>query len=127
MVSVFFIIRKKMETKRKGDICESLVAEWLVSKGHEVLARNYRCPYGEIDIISLSDKGILCVTEVKSLTCRWPSDDVRYMISPQKRQRLRRTLESFLSSDSEIHFKGIRFDVATVTDGSVNYYYGDDF
>ena len=126
MVSDFFI-RKKMETKKKGDICESLVADHLCSEGYEVLARNYRCPYGEIDIISLSDNGILCVTEVKSLTGRWPSDDVRYMVSPQKRQRLRRTLESFLSSDSKLRFKGIRFDVATVTDGNVTYYYGYDF
>lgn len=126
MVSVFFI-RKKMETKKKGDICESLVCDHLTSLGYEVLARNYRCPYGEIDIISLSDKGILCVTEVKSLSARWPSDDIRYMVSPQKQHRLRKTLESFLSSDSKVRFKGIRFDVATVTRGKVTYYYGDDF
>ena len=126
MVSVFFI-RKKMETKKKGDICESLVADHLSSEGYEVLARNYRCPYGEIDIISLSDKGILCVTEVKSLSEGWPSDDIRYMVGSQKQQRLRKTLESFLSSDSKVRFKGIRFDVATVTDGKVTYYYGDDF
>ena len=103
------------------------MADHLSSEGYEVLARNYRCPYGEIDIISLSDKGILCVTEVKSLSEGWPSDDIRYMVGSQKQQRLRKTLESFLSSDSKVRFKGIRFDVATVTDGKVTYYYGDDF
>ena len=117
-----------METKRKGDMCESLVARHLSSEGHEILARNYRCPYGEIDVLSLSGDGILCVTEVKSLTGRWPSGDIMYMVDSRKRMRLRRTLEHFLSSsDRKVHYSGIRFDVAAVTDGEVTIYRGDDF
>ncbi|MBO4279589.1 MAG: YraN family protein [bacterium] len=117
-----------METKRKGDICEQLVADKLAGEGHVILARNYRCRYGEIDVLSLSDKGVLCVTEVKSLTGRWPSEDIMYMVSPQKRMRLRKTLEYFLSSsDDKVHYKSIRFDVAAVTGGNVTFYRGDDF
>ena len=32
-------------------MCETLVASHLSSEGHEILARNYRCPYGEIDVL----------------------------------------------------------------------------
>lgn len=109
-------------------MCESLVARHLSSEGHEILARNYRCPYGEIDVLSLSGDGILCVTEVKSLTGRWPSGDIMYMVDSRKRMRLRRTLEHFLSSsDRKVQYSGIRFDVAAVTDGEVTIYRGDDF
>jgi len=109
-------------------MCESLVARHLSSEGHEILARNYRCPYGEIDVLSLSGDGMLCVTEVKSLTGRWPSGDIMYMVDSRKRMRLCRTLEHFLSSsDRKVHYSGIRFDVAAVTDGEVTIYCGDDF
>lgn len=109
-------------------MCEELVARRLSTEGHRILARNYRCPYGEIDVLSLSGDGVLCVTEVKSLTDRWPSGDIMYMVDPRKRMRLRRTLEQFLSSSgSGVHYSGIRFDVAAVTDGEVTFYRGDDF
>ena len=117
-----------METKRKGVMCEVLVASRLSSEGHEILARNYRCPYGEIDVLSRSADGVLCVTEVKSLTGRWPSGDIMYMVDSRKRMRLRRTLEHFLtSSGREVHYSGIRFDVAAVTGNEVTFYRGDDF
>ena len=109
-------------------MCEVLVASRLSSEGHEILARNYRCPYGEIDVLSRSADGVLCVTEVKSLTGRWPSGDIMYMVDSRKRMRLRRTLEHFLSSsDRKVQYSGIRFDVAAVTDGEVTIYRGDDF
>lgn len=109
-------------------MCEVLVASRLSSEGHEILARNYRCPYGEIDVLSRSADGVLCVTEVKSLTGRWPSGDIMYMVDSRKRTRLRRTLEHFLStSGMEVHYSGIRFDVAAVTGGEVKFYRGDDF
>ena len=114
-----------MRTKEKGDLCESLVADYLTVRGHKILARNYRCPYGEIDILSLRGS-LLCVTEVKSLSATWPPDDLRYMVSPAKRIRLRKTLTYFLSQDEneKLAFNGIRFDAAAVTDGKVAYYDG---
>jgi len=67
------------------------------------------------------------VVEVKSLTRRWDASDVQYMVDPAKRMRLRRTLSIFLSEGAgkRLEFDSIRFDVATVTDGSVSYYIGE--
>lgn len=50
---------------RLGQLGESAACEYLISSGHVILERNYRCPYGEIDIISLEgDRTVF--TEVKT-------------------------------------------------------------
>ena len=51
---------------------ESVAAEYLTAKGYEIVGRNLRTPYGEIDLIarltgkSLSDRDILAFVEVKT-------------------------------------------------------------
>lgn len=58
---------KKLEktTKEIGDSGEEKIAELLSQKGHEILARNYKTKYYEIDIISEKDQ-TLYFTEVKT-------------------------------------------------------------
>lgn len=46
---------------------EEAVARYLVERGYEVIARNTRTPYGEIDIIARQDNATIFV-EVKTLT-----------------------------------------------------------
>ena len=114
-----------MDTKSKGAQCELLVSQYLENQGYRILERNYRCREGEIDVLSLSSDGVLCVTEVKSLTRRWAADEVRYMVDGRKMMRLKKTLEHYLASGSKIRYNSIRFDVATVTDAHVTYYRGE--
>lgn len=47
---------------------EAIVAKYLRNKGFIVLTRNYRLPYGEIDIVA-SKAGVVHFIEVKSVTC----------------------------------------------------------
>ena len=115
-----------MDTTGKGAECETIVVQYLQKEGHTILERNYRCPMGEIDILSLSPEGLLCVTEVKSLTRRWEENDIRYMVDNRKKLRLKRTLEHYLASGSDVRFSGFRFDVATVSAGHVTYYRGEN-
>ena len=50
---------------RLGQLGESAACEYLTSLGHVILERNYRSPYGEIDVISLEgDRTVF--TEVKT-------------------------------------------------------------
>ena len=51
-------------TKAKGNRGEDAVCEYLKTSGHEIVARNWKNKYCEIDIISKFN-GILCFTEVK--------------------------------------------------------------
>jgi putative endonuclease len=48
-----------------GNWGEAAAAEFLVGLGYEILVRNYRTKWGELDIIARDDKGILFV-EVKA-------------------------------------------------------------
>lgn len=56
--------RKQSTTKQVGDVAETKVAEYLMLRGHEILARNWRTKYCEIDIVSRRNKTIYFV-EVK--------------------------------------------------------------
>jgi len=114
-----------VDRKEKGNLCESQVVSFLEARGHRIICRNYRCPMGELDIISLHD-GVLCVTEVKSLTRRWEGDEIRHMVTPAKLNRMRKTLSHFLANNEVSGFSSIRFDVASVTDGKIGYYRGDE-
>ena len=55
---------KLVTTRQIGDRGEQATADWLVADGHEIIARNWRTRYCEIDIVSLKD-GTLYFTEVK--------------------------------------------------------------
>lgn len=56
---------KKLATTRQiGDRGEQAAADWLVADGHEIIARNWRTRYCEIDIVSVKDD-VLYFTEVK--------------------------------------------------------------
>ena len=51
--------------KRIGDLGEQLAADFLIKKGYTILERNYRTPYGELDIIA-KDRDTVLFIEVKT-------------------------------------------------------------
>ncbi|KEI10381.1 YraN family protein [Clostridium botulinum C] len=51
--------------KNIGNFGETLSEKFLISKGHKILKKNFRCKLGEIDIIS-KFKNCICFTEVKT-------------------------------------------------------------
>jgi putative endonuclease len=48
-----------------GSAGERLAAGWLEARGYRVLARNWRCAYGELDVIA-EEQGELVFVEVKT-------------------------------------------------------------
>lgn len=44
---------------------EELAAVWLEARGWRVVARNWRCPVGEVDIVAIEPGGTLVFVEVK--------------------------------------------------------------
>lgn len=56
--------RKPMTTRQIGDKGEQAAADWLTARGHEIVARNWRTRYCEIDIVSVKGE-VLYFTEVK--------------------------------------------------------------
>ena len=67
-----------MNTKRLGDRGEEAAAKFLANKGYKILARQFRTPLGELDLVA-RDGGTLVFVEVKtrrSLRFGLPSDAV---------------------------------------------------
>lgn len=56
--------KQVITTKEIGDAAETVAAEYLVNDGHEILERNWRTRFCEIDIISIKDASYY-FTEVK--------------------------------------------------------------
>lgn len=51
--------------QRLGEFGESSAAEFLTARGYQILERNYRCEFGEIDIIAKENRWLVFV-EVKT-------------------------------------------------------------
>ena len=58
------------ERKKRGDRGEAAVADALERRGCAILERQYRCRWGEIDLIVRDPEGVLCFVEVKTRSTR---------------------------------------------------------
>lgn len=83
--------------QRTGKAGEDYTAGWLVRQGYEILERNWRCPWGEADLIARKG-GTAAFVEVKS---RVPGAMVTPLeaVNRQKRQRLLKTAEAWLAQN----------------------------
>jgi putative endonuclease len=102
---------------RLGASGEDLAAGWYQAQGYEVVARNWRCRDGELDLVVLRHR-VLVFCEVKTRT----SD--RFGVPAEavgraKQQRIRRLAARYLEEAAPVRPKEIRFDVAAVLDGRV--------
>ena len=90
---------KPMTTRQIGDKGEQAVADWLAADGHEIIARNWRTRYCEIDIVSVKGE-VLYFTEVKY---RKNDDfgDGLAAITAKKQRQMRFAAELFLAGKPE--------------------------
>lgn len=99
-----------------GALGERLAVEHLTSLGLQVLARNWRCRYGELDVIAADDAGRVAVfVEVKTRT----SDrfgGVQQAVTPAKVRRLRRLAGLWLAGQDD-GWAQLRIDVIGVRIG----------
>lgn len=99
------------ERKRRGDRGEGAVADWLERQGCTIVERQYRCRWGEIDLIARTGDGILCFVEVKTRSSRAIAAP-REAVTASKQKKLRDAASWYLAQ------RGLdcpcRFDVAEV-------------
>lgn len=84
-----------MNNKEIGNSGEDLACEVLQRQGYKILCRNYRCKYGEIDIIAYKDRELLFV-EVKTRLSKGFGRG-REAVNAAKRQHIKYAAEYFLS------------------------------
>lgn len=103
--------------RRTGRIAEDLVADRLVAEGWEIVERNARTRYGELDIVAL-DGRVLVFVEVKGArldTSFGPEKPILSIDFPKQR-KVRRLGTAWMSEGREFPpFDDIRFDAVGVT------------
>jgi putative endonuclease len=105
-----------------GKVGEDVVTKWLIDHGHEIIERNYRKKWGEIDIVSREKTRNIHFIEVKSVSYEtranldWavthdtyrPEDNVH----KNKQDRLKRAIQTWIL---EKKYKGEwQIDILTV-------------
>jgi putative endonuclease len=115
-----------LDKKELGRIGEELAVQLLISKGYEILERNYHFSHGEIDIIVKDPKDSFTVfVEVKTRQ-NLEYGEPEYAITRTKQGQIKRMAERYLF-DKEITELDCRFDVVAVLykgrdDSIINHY-----
>jgi putative endonuclease len=100
-----------------GSSGEASVAQWYLDRGYQVLARNWRCRAGELDLVVAHGRQIV-FCEVKTRTSDLFGTPVE-AVTREKQARIRRLAARWLEDEAPARPRAIRFDVASVMDGSV--------
>jgi putative endonuclease len=99
---------------------EALAARWYEHRGYEVLARNWRCREGEIDLVLRSGNCVVfCEVKTRSTGAFGTGSEA---VTATKQRRIRRLAASWLSElgpASERSWVDVRFDVVSITAGRV--------
>lgn len=101
-----------------GTAAEEQACLFLKSAGYDVLARNFSCKWGELDIVA-RHKNTLVFVEVKSrrsLAFGGPAAAV----TPAKQNKISLAAVSFIKEKS-LKFDSIRFDVICITGGKLEH------
>lgn len=106
--------KKKLlrDAKLLGRWGEKRAAAFLTSKGFHIIARNYTCPAGEIDLITCDPDGVIAFTEVKTRR------DEKYAraqdaVNANKQKTMIMAAKSFIRN-YRIKDRPLRFDVVAV-------------
>jgi putative endonuclease len=92
---------------------EQLAAEYLTGIGLKVIARNWRCREGELDIVATDQANLAVICEVKTRS------GIRYgsgaeAVDAGKRRRIRRLSQLWLAEFQARPGITVRFDVISV-------------
>lgn len=82
-----------------GILGEELAAGYLEMEGYEILCRNYRCPYGEIDVIARKD-GYTAFVEVKTRTGNGYGQPAE-AVGRAKQRKIRQSAAFYLTEQGE--------------------------
>ena len=83
-------------TKNLGDQGEELAGDYLLAHGCTLLDRQWRCRYGELDLVARDADGTICFVEVK-LRSGNLAGLPREAVDRRKRERLRAAAACYLS------------------------------
>lgn len=100
--------RSRPVDARRG---ESDAVRYLEQHGYRIVARNFTCPIGELDIVALCD-GVLTFVEVKARS--GTRADPEEAVNSAKQRKLVLVAEYFMRTHKLAH-KPFRFDVVAIS------------
>jgi putative endonuclease len=100
---------------RVGISAESRAAAFLIVKGFRILARRWRSPLGEIDIVARRRR-LLVFAEVKA---RPTIDEAAESVNVRQRRRIAAAAEIWLAANPDDSIRDIRFDAILVVPGKI--------
>jgi putative endonuclease len=100
---------------RFGLSAESRAAAYLIAKGYRILARRFKTPVGEIDIVARRRRDLVFV-EVKA---RNHLDDAAEAVTERSKQRIVAAAEYWLARHADDADCFIRFDAILVAPGKM--------
>ncbi|MGH7045659.1 MAG: YraN family protein [Stellaceae bacterium] len=101
---------QRQRAQRRGKRAEWLCVWHLRLHGWRIVARGWRCPAGELDIVA-QRRGVLAIIEVKS---RGELAVAAAALPPRQRRRVTRAAEAFLSAHPQFATATLRFDLMLV-------------
>ena len=113
---------KQLTTPRRQDSsgprAEALVAAWLEVRGLVVVTRNWRCRFGEIDLV-LQDGATVVFAEVR-LRANPRFGGAAASIDARKQAKLVASAQLFLSARPALRTRPCRFDAVLLGDANGN-------
>lgn len=106
-----------LTTKKIGDAAENVVASELQSRGHEIIARNWRTKFCEIDIVSVLDNTVY-FTEVKYRKSSEYGDGLE-AITAKKQRQIKFAAEVFLTKYKQFKDFNVALLAADASDDPV--------
>lgn len=98
---------------RRGRWAEGLAVWLLRAKGYRILARDWRCPVGEIDIVARRG-ALLVAVEVKR---RRDAETAAWSVTPRQQRRIARAAQAYRARLPGGEALSVRFDVLLVAPG----------
>ncbi len=108
-----------MNSFQKGRIGENQAAEYVQNLGMKIVKQNYHSPWGEIDIIALSEE-VLVFIEVKTWTT-FDKENLQWAITKQKKDRIIKTAKFFIMNHREYSHMAMRFDIIFIKEKGVDH------
>ena len=95
---------------RTGLSAEARAAAFLIFKRYRILARRFRTPFGEIDLV-VRRGNLLVFVEVKA---RASLEEAAYAVTPRQQQRIIDAAQAWLMAHPEHAEFELRFDVMLI-------------
>ncbi len=109
-----------MNNRLVGDCYEDLAEEYLRKNGYRILERNFRCKFGEVDIIAMHQDTVVFI-EVKyraRTDFGYPTDAV----NKQKQMRICNVASFYIHSHKQYADRNCRFDVVSIVGDNIELY-----